>query len=110
MVLGCRYHGWSYNTKGQLTKAPEFDNVPGFKKEENSLYQIWVRTDPHGFVFVNFDAKWDVFDPSTAGLDSFARHCGASKSSSYVAFWQTETDMNWKQSSKLSWLRPVMLS
>jgi phenylpropionate dioxygenase-like ring-hydroxylating dioxygenase large terminal subunit len=58
LVLGCRYHGWSYDTKGNLTKAPQFDKVPGFKKEDNGLFQIWVRTDPNGFVFINFDAEW----------------------------------------------------
>ena len=100
LVLGCRYHGWSYDTKGNLTKAPQFDAVPGFKKEDNGLFQIWVRTDPNGFVFVNLDAKWDVFDPPTEGLNAFAEHCGASRTSKYVAFWQTEANMNWKQASK----------
>lgn len=100
LVLGCRYHGWSYDTKGNLTKAPQFDDVPGFKKEDNGLFQIWVRTDANGFVFVNFDAKWDVFDPPIDGLNAFSEYCGASKASRYVAFWQTEADMNWKQASR----------
>lgn len=100
LVLGCRYHGWSYDTKGKLTKAPQFDGVPGFNKDNNSLFQIWVRTDVNGFVFVNLDAKWDVFDPPTEGLNKFASSSGASQSSKYVAFWQTELNMNWKQGSK----------
>jgi phenylpropionate dioxygenase-like ring-hydroxylating dioxygenase large terminal subunit len=102
LVLGCRYHGWSYDTKGNLTKAPQFDNVPGFKKENNGLFQIWVKTDKNGFVFVNFDAEWDVFDPPTQGLNAFAQYSGASRTSSYLAFWQTEADFNWKQASECS--------
>lgn len=100
LVLGCRYHGWSYDTKGSLTKAPQFDDVPGFKKEDNSLFQIWVKTDPNGFVFINFDAEWDVFDPPTQGLNTFAQHSYASRNSSYLAFWQTEANFNWKQASE----------
>jgi phenylpropionate dioxygenase-like ring-hydroxylating dioxygenase large terminal subunit len=108
LVLGCRYHGWIYDTKGNLTKAPEFDQVHGFRREDNGLFQIWVRTNPNGFVFVNFDAKWEVFDPPTMGLDAFAKYCGASKQSKYIAFWQTEANMNWKQASELhgSRMRP----
>jgi phenylpropionate dioxygenase-like ring-hydroxylating dioxygenase large terminal subunit len=100
MVLGCKYHGWSYDTQGHLTKAPQFDELPGFKKEDNSLYQIWVKTDPNGFVFVNFDADWNVFDPPTQALNTFAKYSKATKASSYVAFWQIEGDFNWKQASE----------
>ncbi|KAJ3342933.1 hypothetical protein HDU93_000592 [Gonapodya sp. JEL0774] len=56
-VLGCRYHGWSYDTLGNLVKAPSFDDVPGFKKEDNSLYPIHVHVAPGGLIFVNLEAK-----------------------------------------------------
>lgn len=56
LVLGCRYHGWSYNTDGELTKAPQFDNVQGFEKKENSLYPIRCHTTDQGLVFINFDS------------------------------------------------------
>jgi phenylpropionate dioxygenase-like ring-hydroxylating dioxygenase large terminal subunit len=56
LVLGCKYHGWSYNTTGALTKAPQFDTVAGFDPAQNSLYPIAVHvTEPGGFVFVNMD-------------------------------------------------------
>lgn len=54
IVVGCKYHGWSYNTDGKLTKAPHFDNVEGFKKEENSLFPIKTHVTSQGLVFVNF--------------------------------------------------------
>lgn len=53
-VVGCKYHGWSYNSDGQLTKAPKFDNVEGFEKSENSLFPIKTHVTPQGLVFVNF--------------------------------------------------------
>lgn len=43
LVLGCRYHGWSYDTKGKLVKAPEFEGVEGFSKDANSLWEIATR-------------------------------------------------------------------
>ncbi|KAI9021841.1 putative phenylpropionate dioxygenase [Hyaloraphidium curvatum] len=56
LVLGCKYHGWSYNATGALTKAPQFENVPGFDPSQNGLYPIAVHvTEPGGFVFVNMD-------------------------------------------------------
>lgn len=54
IVLGCKYHGWSYNAKGDLTKAPHFENIEGFKKEENSLFPINTHVTPQGLVYVNF--------------------------------------------------------
>ncbi|ABN65944.1 predicted protein, partial [Scheffersomyces stipitis CBS 6054] len=55
IVLGCKYHGWSYDTDGKLRKAPHFDNVEGFEKEENSLFPIKTHTTDQGLVFINFD-------------------------------------------------------
>ncbi|QDS72416.1 hypothetical protein FKW77_009061 [Venturia effusa] len=101
LVLGCRYHGWSYDTKGRLTKAPKFDDIPSFKREENNLYQIWVKTDGNGFVFVNFQGDWSVQDPDTRGLTQFANSFNISSASSMVEFWQAEGDFNWKFASSL---------
>ncbi|RBR21101.1 hypothetical protein FVER53590_10608 [Fusarium verticillioides] len=52
-VLGCRYHGWSYNTEGKLTKAPYFDELPGFDRSLNSLFEIHTKQDGRGFLHVN---------------------------------------------------------
>lgn len=57
MVLGCKYHGWSYDVKGQLVKAPMFDGVPGFRKEENGLFEVPLRvSEGSGMVWINLDA------------------------------------------------------
>ncbi|KAJ2967804.1 hypothetical protein NQ176_g9491 [Zarea fungicola] len=55
-VLACKYHGWSYGFDGHLAKAPKYQEIPAFKKEENGLYRIHVHVDGLGFVYVNLDA------------------------------------------------------
>ncbi|KAE8350334.1 Rieske [2Fe-2S] iron-sulfur domain-containing protein [Aspergillus coremiiformis] len=56
-ILSCRYHGWSYGLNGNLAKAPGFQELDGFKKEQNGLFRIHVRVDGNGFIWVNMDAK-----------------------------------------------------
>ncbi|ODV83020.1 hypothetical protein CANARDRAFT_25399 [[Candida] arabinofermentans NRRL YB-2248] len=55
IILGCKYHGWSYNTDGKLTKAPHFNEIEGFDPEANSLFEIKCHTGKHGHVYINFD-------------------------------------------------------
>ncbi|KAL4945142.1 Rieske [2Fe-2S] iron-sulfur domain-containing protein [Aspergillus oleicola] len=47
-VLSCRYHGWSYNVRGELIRAPQFEGVRGFEKASNGLFG--VRTAVRGGV------------------------------------------------------------
>lgn len=100
LVLGCRYHCWSYDTKGLLTKAPQFDDIPGFRKEDNSLFQIWVKPDANGFVFVSFNASWDVEAPPTEPCRSFAVQNDVKPTPKTVASWEVEADINWKSAGK----------
>lgn len=56
-VLGCKYHGWSYDVKGQLIKAPMFDGVQGFRKEDNGLFEVPLSvSEDSGVVWINLDA------------------------------------------------------
>lgn len=64
-VLGCRYHGWSYNTEGKLIKAPYFDNLPGFDKTLNSLFPIHTKQDSKGFLHINVSRHEDVSATAT---------------------------------------------
>lgn len=62
-ILSCKYHGWSYGLKGNLAKAPRFETVPDFDKDQNGLLPIHVHIDKPGFVWVNLqagepDIKW----------------------------------------------------
>lgn len=47
-VLRCRYHGWTYNTRGRLVHAPHFDAVTGFDPEQNGLHEIRAFVDSSG--------------------------------------------------------------
>ncbi|GKZ68381.1 hypothetical protein AnigIFM50267_003061 [Aspergillus niger] len=96
MILGCRYHGWSYNTKGQLIKAPHFDNVPGFDKPQNSLFSIHTTTDPAGFIFVNLDASPTLLPIQTTSLDFFATRYGIGQQSTWLGGQTVEGQFNWK--------------
>lgn len=56
-ILACRYHGWSYGLNGKLAKAPGYQGLDGFDKEQNGLFRIHVKVDAIGFIWINMDAK-----------------------------------------------------
>jgi len=56
-VISCRYHGWAYNTRGELIKTPQFDQVEGFDRSKNGLFEIHVHVTPQGLIFVNLDCS-----------------------------------------------------
>ncbi|PSN61674.1 ISP domain-containing protein [Corynespora cassiicola Philippines] len=56
-ILACKYHGWSYGLNGKLAKAPGYQDLKSFDKEQNGLIPIHVHVDRNGFVFVNLDSK-----------------------------------------------------
>ena len=53
-VLRCKYHGWVYDTKGQLRATPAFGEANWFDKKDYPLKPIKVATW-RGLVFVNLD-------------------------------------------------------
>lgn len=56
-IFACRYHGWSYGLDGRLAKAPDYDVLEGFRKDENGLLPIHLRIDTLGFVWINLDSS-----------------------------------------------------
>ncbi|KAJ0425302.1 Rieske [2Fe-2S] iron-sulfur domain-containing protein [Aspergillus carlsbadensis] len=50
-VLRCRYHGWSYNSRGRLVGAPQFKGVQGFDGSENGLFEIGIEVDEGGVIW-----------------------------------------------------------
>ncbi|GAA5849193.1 hypothetical protein JCM8547_006474 [Rhodosporidiobolus lusitaniae] len=58
-IISCGYHGWSYSINGPLAKAPSFQDVPGFVKEDHGLLPLRVHVDKNGFVYVNMDHSAD---------------------------------------------------
>jgi phenylpropionate dioxygenase-like ring-hydroxylating dioxygenase large terminal subunit len=96
-VLGCRYHGWSYNLEGKLVKAPKFEGIKGFDKESNSLFEIGVEVDEHGIVSVNTSGRPPTRQP-------IARKDPASYE---VETWTQEGSFNWKIAGVINCLQAV---
>ncbi|KAH8109535.1 ISP domain-containing protein [Phellopilus nigrolimitatus] len=97
LVVGCKYHGWSYNAKGALVKAPKFDTVPGFDKSANGLFKVHTHVTEHGFIFLNFDASPTPvrFEEHFGQLSYEWRDFNPDKYT-YAYSWQVEGDYNWK--------------
>ncbi|TVY83133.1 2-aminobenzenesulfonate 2,3-dioxygenase subunit alpha [Lachnellula suecica] len=93
-VLGCRYHGWSYDTRGELVKAPEFETVPGFDKSKNALWEVKTKLI-NSLVFVNFEATEQVpnleFGKPIRELEAWNM-----KDIRCATEWKVEGTFNWK--------------
>lgn len=91
-------------------KAPQFDDVPGFDKSENSLFEIHAHTTEHGWVFVNFDAGEPVgFESDTSlALERFARVSGVGLKSGFVTGQTLTGALNWKLGSMTSPCTPQL--
>lgn len=97
-VVGCKYHGWSYNTDGMLTKAPHFEQVEGFKKEENSLFPIKTHVTPQGLVFINFcndPEQFVEFDKWFEGLETEMNEFDFSDYEYHMSY-ELDGQFNWK--------------
>lgn len=98
IVIGCKYHGWSYNTDGKLTKAPHFDNVEGFEKEKNSLFPIKTHVTPQGLIFVNFcndPEQFVEFDEWFGGLQTEMNEFDFSDYEYHMSY-ELDGQFNWK--------------
>lgn len=98
-ILACKYHGWSYGLNGKLAKAPRFDDVPGFEKENQSLFPVHVHIDALGFVWVNLDSSPTPipWDQDFEGVDTQERF----KAFDFTKYkfdhtWHMDGDYNWK--------------
>ncbi|EGC49818.1 Rieske domain-containing protein [Histoplasma capsulatum var. duboisii H88] len=95
-VIGCRYHGWSYNTSGRLIKAPQFECLEGFDKTQNSLFEIHSAVTKNGLIFVNLDARGDLPELGLGGhgIGRFTNQI--SRKSVWIDGWEIEGKFNWK--------------
>jgi phenylpropionate dioxygenase-like ring-hydroxylating dioxygenase large terminal subunit len=98
-VLGCRYHGWSYDTLGGLIKAPEFDKVEGFQKEKNGLWEITVKVLVGGVVLINFDSESNMVDERSQEQEELFRKWNVIHTNKIGEF-RVEGNFNWKLAGK----------
>ncbi|EIM87664.1 Rieske domain-containing protein [Stereum hirsutum FP-91666 SS1] len=99
-VLHCKFHGWSYTMKGDLAKAPGFDEVENFDPKKNSLFGIRTHIDQLGYLYVNLDTSEDYikWEEQFGDVDSQPRVQGFDTSKYKYAFsWSFENcQYNWK--------------
>lgn len=100
-VLGCRYHGWSYDTKGALIKAPFFDKIPGFDKSQNSLYEILTKQDSNGFLHINVSTLKDAASSRPAEPAKVGKVSKISADCALLDTLEFKGRFNWKIMRKL---------
>jgi phenylpropionate dioxygenase-like ring-hydroxylating dioxygenase large terminal subunit len=92
--------GWSYSFDGKLAKAPKYQEIPAFDKEENGLYKVHVHVDMMGFVWVNLDANETPTIPwgkDFAAVDEQSRYGKFDMSKySFHHQWEMVGNYNWK--------------
>ncbi|KAL4778561.1 hypothetical protein BJX76DRAFT_362605 [Aspergillus varians] len=119
-VLGCRYHGWSYNSRGQLIRAPHFDGLLGFEREENGLFEVgvWCADDGDGdgegvgvgmgMVWVNLAGEREKEGPGLEVLEGFVKRNPGSGigngRSRWVGGGGWEGGFNWKVALRTGFL------
>lgn len=98
-IFSCKYHGWSYGLNGNLAKAPRFESVPTFEKENHSLFKVHVHVDGMGFVWVNLDASSRpiAWEDDFEGVDTQERVRRFDYSHyKFDHVWQMQGEYNWK--------------
>ncbi|KAK5274039.1 hypothetical protein LTR99_000705 [Exophiala xenobiotica] len=102
-IFSCKYHGWSYDLNGKLTKAPRFtpESVPTFDPSTIRLFPIHVHVDSNGFVYVNLDASPEPeisWHAQYGQLDSQERLV-----SSGIDWDAVEYDFTWTKDGAFNW-------
>ncbi len=72
-LFTCPYHAWSYDTQGQLIRAPLMDGAADFCEKDHQLPQIrseiW-----EGFVLINLDPQAPALQPQIKGLTEYFKN------------------------------------
>ncbi|KAF5253137.1 hypothetical protein FANTH_1968 [Fusarium anthophilum] len=95
-ILGCKYHGWSYNNKGQLTKAPQFEDVIGFDKSQNGLFPVHTKIDDDGFLHINLNSSTEAGNTELERAKPIGRPAATDQTQQYLGSWELKGKFNWK--------------
>ncbi|MGZ9097954.1 MAG: aromatic ring-hydroxylating oxygenase subunit alpha [Micavibrio sp.] len=71
-VLRCLYHGWVYDTEGQLRKAPDFGGDEKTLCSQTALFPVQVKTS-NGLVFICMAENPPPFDEALGDLPALVR-------------------------------------
>lgn len=66
-LIRCQYHGWVYNTDGELVKTPDFEQGEKLDCKKFPLFPVRVKTW-NGLVFINMQEEPADFDVAISGL------------------------------------------
>jgi choline monooxygenase len=90
--LRCRYHGWTYDLRGQLRGVPEFEGVEEFQREDNGLVSLAVdRWGP--LVFAHLGNRPP---PLRRSLDPLPEEMGVLESLHFLERREYTLACNWK--------------
>ena len=90
-LFTCPYHAWSYDTAGQLIRAPLMEGAADFSEKDCQLPQIKSEVW-EGFILANFDSKAAPFAPQVSG---FGEYFSKFKLADMVVVRTLEFDSHW---------------
>ncbi len=93
-TMQCKYHGWTYNLRGELLRAPDMEANENFSPGDFHLQPVQVAAwGP--LVFANLDLK---AQPLSHFLEDLPARCApfAAESMRYVTSKEWRIDCNWK--------------
>lgn len=95
-VFACKFHGWTYNTQGQLTFVPDEEGFFDLNKNVHGLTpvaaDIW-----QGFIFIHLDPQPKETLPEYLGeLGEQLRGYPFAETSATCFSWTTDIRANWK--------------
>ena len=93
-TMQCKYHGWTYNLKGELVRAPGMEGTANFSTSDFRLLPVQVATwGP--LVFANLDLK---APPLTHFIEDIPDQCRRFRTEEmrYVMSREWRIDCNWK--------------
>ena len=90
-LFTCPYHAWSYDTSGQLIRAPLMDGAEAFAEPACRLPQVRMEIW-QGFILANFDANAAPFAPQ---VTTFAAYFEAFRLNEMAVVRTLEFDSQW---------------
>ena len=93
-TMQCKYHGWTYNLRGELLRAPEMEGSEGFRRDDFRLLPVQVAAwGP--LVFANLDLKAPPLGHFIEGIPAACERFRAERMR-YVTSKEWRIDCNWK--------------
>lgn len=93
-TMQCKYHGWTYNLRGALIRAPEMEGTANFRPDDMHLLPVQVSTwGP--LIFANLDLKAPPLEHFLEGIPK-ALERQQCETMVYVGSREWTIQCNWK--------------